>query len=242
MRLPSFDQARNTPCYDWRDEGEYQIDFSTHEHRKYREDRGVRVYEGGLVEIQPSVWRDPSLRHYLGSTYGLHFYNPYESSARGFRYFLPDKRTPVPKAWIPRLYYLHDPRYGMVVKVPAVFYGGHSRLVGTNFDVFELDRKKVTEFKEEHKDLFAFATTYTAMSARLQYLQVYPWTIRHNMKYFRGELLMPSLDDIRKNVLAYEKLLLVLADLQRHKSLDYYIRKYCRLRHQVPFLYYEEGK
>ena len=51
----------------------YAVDFSQRPPRKFVHTDGIRVYEGGLIEVDPPVARNPGLRDYLWGTFGLNF-------------------------------------------------------------------------------------------------------------------------------------------------------------------------
>ncbi len=236
MRIPDFESATNE-TRKWT-VPPYHVDSDDPAGRKFKEEiEGVRIYEGGLVEIQPRVYRRPHIRYRLHKHLGLNFINPYEAEAAGNRYRTPEGKV-VKKTWLERGYFIYDERHKMVVKAPARFYGGHSRLVSeTPIQVAEYRKALADEFRAKHKDLFNLALSYSAVqdaATRAQYYHIPYWEIPSKMQS------LPSIEDVEGGMEAHKGLLLWLGRAQRNGLIDTLIHKSIRHRYEVPFLYYEE--
>ena len=229
MHLPTFDDATNTNGYRWTVKEEYQVDFSTNSHRRFKEEiQGVRVYENGLVEIAPYVYRHPDLRYQLRSKYNMEFLNPYE--VRGFKYFSPERKL-VRKDWVEREFYLYDFRHNMMVRTPACFYGDHARLIGEPIRIAEYRKADGDAFRAKHQPLFDLAASFSAVSNEEL------WRRQMNaLPFFHNQL--P--EDLELAIEQHKGLLYWLGEQQRRKQLDVLIRNQVRVRYEVPFLYFKK--
>lgn len=85
-RLPSFEDMKQ---YDNGYRGqEWETDHKAPSRGRYKERDGVRVYEGGFIEVTSYVYRNPEARQTLARKYGLQILPPKECA--GIKFFSPD--------------------------------------------------------------------------------------------------------------------------------------------------------
>lgn len=86
-RLPSFEDMK----HDYRacnEPQEWATDHKAPSRGRYKECNGVRVYEGGFIEVTSYVYRNPEARQALARKYGLQILLPKECV--GIKFFSPD--------------------------------------------------------------------------------------------------------------------------------------------------------
>lgn len=236
MKIPAYNEVENQTRR-WQ-VPPYHVNPEDPAQRKFKEEHaGLRLYENGLVEIDPHVYRNPRLRGVLSSQYDLHFWNPFET--RSLEYFTPEGK-PVKKSWIQRGYFIYDARHKMVVQTPARLYGEHARLVSdTPIRIAEYQKGLADKFKAKHKELFAFAVSFAALEDPSK--QHYWWGWQHAQELREGRL--PSMKGLERRLKNPEvqSFLRWLAHMQQNNNqLEYFIHKEVRVRYEVPFLYYKE--
>jgi len=86
-RLPSFEDMKHGNRA-WNAPQEWATDHKAPSRGRYKECNGVRVYEGGFIEVNSYVYRNPEARQALARKYGLQILLPKECV--GIKFFSPD--------------------------------------------------------------------------------------------------------------------------------------------------------
>lgn len=87
--MHNWDEASNRKWQgDWAEKYEHwSLDFSSTPPREYKEDRGMRVYRNGLVELRSLGVRNPQQRADMMHRYGVWFESPRRA---GLRFYTPE--------------------------------------------------------------------------------------------------------------------------------------------------------
>jgi len=215
-RLPSFEDMKQ---YDNGYRGQdWETDHEAPSRGRYKQRDGVRVYEGGFIEVEPYLYRSPEKRGRLANTYGLQFLPPKECV--GLKFFSPDG-VPVSRsalgnstllldkqtmrayafdvAWSATPSWQDNPcsreKNGISFAAPDAVPVAHATILA---DVPDL--KRVKEVMRENKEFFkACATTArlmgTAAAPAGSYEPVEAW-LRARLRGDEPDLLTPGPDEM----------------------------------------------
>lgn len=146
----------------------YVVDFTQRPPRKFVHTEGIRVYEEGLIEVDPPVMRNPGLRDYLWRTFGLNF--ELVSNCPGIEFSLDGKS--IPKSTIAteivlldwtsmRAFALYEPGYGRSRGIHLACPGAIPTSLAS-IVVDKPDRKRIKELKKINEDTInLLLTTYS---------------------------------------------------------------------------------
>lgn len=150
----------------------YVVDFTQRPPRKFVHTEGIRVYEEGLIEVDPPVMRNPKLRDYLWRTFGLNF--ELVSNCPGIEFSLDGKS--IPKSTIATEIVLLD---WTSMRAFALYERGYGRLRGIHLAcpgaiptslasivVDKPDRKRIKELKKINEDTINLLLTTYSLHAR----------------------------------------------------------------------------
>lgn len=150
----------------------YVVDFTQRPPRKFVHTEGIRVYEEGLIEVDPPVARNPGLRDYLWGTFGLNF--ELVNNCPGIEFSLDGK--PIPKSTIAteivlldwtsmRAFALYEPGYGGLRGIHLACPGAIPTSLAS-IVVDKPDRKRIKELKKINEDTINLLLTTHALHAR----------------------------------------------------------------------------
>lgn len=87
-KLPTYDSMKHDDGSYGRPSTEFAHDYRTPSRGKYKQAGGVRVYEGGCVEVTSCVYNNPAMRYCMAETYGLQFAT--KGERRGLVFYTPN--------------------------------------------------------------------------------------------------------------------------------------------------------
>jgi hypothetical protein len=169
MKELTFEGFDHRHSYHWADD--YKVDFSSVEPRRFKEvDTGVRVYEGGVITVDTSTYRDPHLRRNLSRAWGLEFVNVRDCSE--YKFATPEGAA-VTKKSIRNTMLMVDLDHGVAVnpngpwRTKGIYYPHWRAIpVGKNpVERVERDQRKEQELISANEEFLNLCRTTYAMLA-----------------------------------------------------------------------------
>lgn len=236
-----FDEQENRSGY-YRDNGEWQLDFSTIPPRRYKEHLGyLRVYDSGLVEIRrkPHCETDAiRTRNSLEQEFGIRWC--LKSETTGIQFFTPN-REPLLKDHIKETCLLLDDNHGMALSLGwsrgnlghiSYYSPGARPAGGIPIGVKVIDYAAVRKLRSKIAPMVMLATSYRAMSnSRISDGSTARDWLR---KMHAGDPLVldpPPSVDLLANIACH-------IDMGTWNSM---LRTIYTNKQDVPFLYFKEG-